>query len=56
MAKSKSTEGTKSQREKFIETARKLGANGDEDSFRQIVRKVATASVSKTKKPDKPKT
>lgn len=41
---------TRSQRQKFIDAARELGADGDEDAFRKVVRKVATAPVAKAKK------
>ena len=51
MAKSKAADGGKTQRQKFIEAARELGADGDEDTFRRAVRKIATAPVSKAKKP-----
>lgn len=40
----------KSQRQRFIEAAKELGADADEDAFRSTLRKVATAPVSKSKK------
>ena len=40
----------RSQRQKFIEAARELGADGDEGAFRSAVRKVATAPPQKAKK------
>jgi hypothetical protein len=48
MAKAKS--GYMSQREKFIQAARELGADEDPEAFRRIVRKVATAPTKKVKK------
>lgn len=50
MAKAKATDEGKTQHQKFIEAARELGADGDEDTFRGAVRKIATAPVSKAKK------
>ena len=50
MAKAKAADGGKTQRQKFIEAARELGANGDENAFRRAVRKIATAPVNKAKK------
>lgn len=40
----------KTQRQKFIDAAREHGADGDEETFRRIVRGVATAPVEKPKK------
>jgi hypothetical protein len=42
---------TRTQREKFIDSAREHGADGDKEAFRTAVRKVAKAVVPK----DKPK-
>lgn len=50
MAKAKTTDKGKTQRQKFIEAARELGADSDEKTFRRAVRKIATAPVSKPKK------
>ncbi len=50
MAKAKATDAGKTQRQKFIDAARELGADSDEDTFRRAVRKIATAPVSKAKK------
>lgn len=51
MAKTKETaDDGRTQRQKFIDAAREHGADGDEDTFRRAVRKVATAPVSKPKK------
>jgi hypothetical protein len=45
---------TRTQRQKFIDAAREHGADGDEETFRRTLRKVATAPVSKAaKKPKK---
>ena len=40
----------KTQRERFIEAARELGADGDQDTFRRAVRAVASAPGPKAKK------
>ena len=51
MAKAKTAaDDGKTQRQRFIEAAREAGASEDADAFRRIVRKVATAPVSKPKK------
>lgn len=50
MPKPKPAEDGKTQRQKFIEAAKKLGADSDTDTFRSAVRKIATAPVSKAKK------
>jgi hypothetical protein len=52
MAKAKAAaEDTRSQRQKFIDTARELGADEDVEAFRRIVRRVATAPTpTKAKK------
>lgn len=50
MAKPNPADDGKTQRQKFIEAARELGADSDTDTFRRAVRKVATAPVSKPKK------
>ena len=44
------TEDTRSQRQKFIDAAREVGASGDEHAFRKAVRKVASAKSAKPKK------
>lgn len=41
---------TRTQRQKFIDTAREHGADGDEDTFRKVLKKVATAPITKDKK------
>ena len=51
MAKAKSTvEDGKTQHQRFVEAARKLGADEDAEAFRRIVRTVATAPTKKVKK------
>lgn len=50
MAKQKEPVDKRTQSQKFIDKARELGADGDEDTFRRAVRKIATAPVSKAKK------
>lgn len=55
MAKAKTAEDTRSQRQKFIDAAREHGADGGRDAFRQAVRKVATATVAKAKKTSRKK-
>jgi hypothetical protein len=40
----------RTQRQKFIDAAREVGADTDVDAFRRIVRQVATAPVKKPKK------
>ena len=40
----------KTQRQRFIEAARALGADSTSDAFRKAVRKVATAASQKAKK------
>lgn len=52
----KPDEDTRTQRQKFIDAARKHGTAEDEDAFRRAVRKVATAPVEKPKKGGKPST
>lgn len=49
MPKTKPSDESKSQRQKFIETAREHGADGDEDAFRKALRQVATAPAAKPK-------
>lgn len=44
------TEDTRTQRQKFIDAAREVGASGDEHAFRKAVRKVASAKPAKPKK------
>jgi hypothetical protein len=41
---------TRTQRQKFIDAARELGADGDAETFRRAVRAVATAPGAKAKK------
>lgn len=48
-------EDTRSQRQKFIDAAKEHGADGDEDTFRRVVKQVATAHVEKPKKGSKVK-
>lgn len=56
MSKTKTAEGdTRSQKQKFIDAAREHGADGDEDTFRNALRKVATAPVPKGKAAKKSK-
>ena len=51
MAKTKPVEDTRTQRQKFIDTAREHGADEDVEAFRRIVRRVATAPTpTKAKK------
>jgi hypothetical protein len=40
----------RSQRQKFLDAAREVGASGDEHAFKKAVRKVATAPPTKPKK------
>jgi hypothetical protein len=54
MAKAKSTvEDGKTQHQRFVEAAKKLGADTDKETFRTIVRTVATAPTKKVKKASK---
>ncbi len=46
---------TRTQRQKFIDAAREHGADGDENTFRNALRKVATAPVPKDKAAKKSK-
>ena len=39
----------KTQHQRFVEAARKLGTNEDPEAFRRIVRKVATAPTKRIK-------
>ena len=50
MAKAKIADDGKTQHQRFVEAARKLGADTDKETFRGIVRKIATAPVKKPKK------
>lgn len=50
MAQRKTNEDGKTQRQKFVDAARELGADSDRDAFRGIVRKVATAKTEAPKK------
>ena len=45
MAKAKTAEDTRTQRQKFIDGAREHGADEDKDAFRRAVRTVATAPM-----------
>lgn len=53
MAQPKATEEGKTQRQKFVDKARELGADGDEDTFRRTLKQIATAPVSKPAKKSK---
>jgi len=44
----------RTQKQKFIDAAREHGADGDEDTFRMALKKIATASNVKIKKTRKP--
>jgi hypothetical protein len=50
MAQRKPAKDTRTQRQKFIDAARELGASEDEEIFRRAARKIATAPVKKAKK------
>lgn len=50
MAQRKAIEDEKTQRQKFIDAARELGADGDAEAFRRAVRKVASVRPQKAKK------
>jgi hypothetical protein len=50
MAKAKTAEDTRTQRQKFIDAAREHGASEDIDVFRRVARTIATAPVTKAKK------
>jgi hypothetical protein len=50
MAQRKPAKDTRTQRQKFIDAARELGASEDVEIFRRAARKIATASVKKAKK------
>ena len=51
MAKAKTAaDDGKTQHQRFVEAARKLGTDEDPEAFRRIVRKIATAPVTKPKK------
>ena len=41
---------TRSQRQKFIDAAREIGADGSEAAFRKAVKRVASAPPQKAKK------
>ena len=41
---------SRTQKKKFIDAAREHGADGDAETFRRLVRKVATAPRQKPKK------
>jgi hypothetical protein len=50
MAQRKTEEDTRSQRQKFIDMARELGASESEATFRRALRTVAKAPGAKAKK------
>lgn len=50
MAQQKPASEGKTQRQKFAEAIREHDADSDESTFRNAVRKIATAPVSKPKK------
>ena len=50
MTKAKAETDTRTQRQKFIDAGRELGADGDEATFKKVLRKIATAPVTKAKK------
>ena len=50
MAKAKTAEDTRTQRQKLIHAAREHGADQNAHAFRRAVRQVATATVEKSKK------
>ncbi len=54
MAKAKTEEDTRTQREKFLDAAREYGAEGSADAFRNAVRTVAgRVAVAKKTTPRK---
>lgn len=56
MAKAKTTpDDGKTQHQRFVEAARRLGTDEDPEHFRRIVRKIATAPVPKRAKKKHPK-
>lgn len=46
---------TRTQRQKFIDAAREHGADGDEDTFREALKKIAKAPVPAAKAAKKSK-
>jgi hypothetical protein len=50
MAKAKTAEDTRTQRQKFIDAAKEFGASESNDFFKRAVRAVATAPGAKAKK------
>jgi len=50
MAKAKTVEERRTQRQKFIEAAKEHGASEDAGVFRTLLHGIATASVKKPKK------
>ena len=51
MAQRKAVSDGKTQHQRFVEAAKKLGADTDRETFRNIVRRVATADTpTKAKK------
>jgi hypothetical protein len=50
MARKNANEDTRSQRQKFMDAAREVGASEDPHAFRKAVRKVAGAPTQKEKK------
>ena len=49
MAQRKAVSDGKTQHQRFVEAARKLGADEDAEAFRRIVPKVATAPTKRIK-------
>lgn len=50
MAKAKPDDDTRTQRQKFVDAAREVGASEEECAFEHALRRVATAPVRKAKK------
>jgi hypothetical protein len=50
MAKVKQVQDKRSQSQKFIDTAREHGADGDDAAFRDALKAIAQAPASKPKK------
>jgi|SoiMethySBSTD1v2_1073268.scaffolds.fasta_scaffold680782_2 hypothetical protein len=50
MAKAKTAEDGKTQRQRFLDLAREVGASEDEGAFERSLKRVATAPVRKPKK------
>lgn len=45
-----STDDGKTQHQRFVEAARKLGTDEDPEAFRRIVKKIATAAPKRARK------